>query len=320
VTELGEQLALEANEQLDKGDEAGALGVLERAREVAKKASDVEGLAAVTAAGEMLADRFTGRHAKAFKRLLYAAQQNQAFAIRATERSSADRTQPVPHVQRAPTKSKPANTETSSHAPPEALGSAIASNAAEGSDDPVALRPDVEAAKARMRSKLGSGRELKKLDEYLWHDETVSRMVKGALNGKMGLLVFTDRRLIFLFHGWISQRNEDFPLDTIGSISVKAGMSMATITVYSSGAKHEISAVFKDDAKVITDEIRNRIATRGQVNAPPSPAPAAPSEMASAAPQVDVLAQLKQLGELRDAGVLTDEEFEGKKAELLGRL
>ena len=30
--------------------------------------------------------------------------------------------------------------------------------------------------------------------------------------------------------------------------------------------------------------------------------------------------QLKKLGELRDAGVLTEEEFEKKKAELLDRL
>ena len=43
----------------------------------------------------------------------------------------------------------------------------------------------------------------------------------------------------------------------------------------------------------------------------PNPPPAAPS-------QADVINQLKQLGELRDAGVLTEEEFAGQKAKLLG--
>ena len=38
------------------------------------------------------------------------------------------------------------------------------------------------------------------------------------------------------------------------------------------------------------------------------------------APDPDVLEQLRKLGELRKAGVLTDAEFEAKKAELLGRL
>ncbi len=45
--------------------------------------------------------------------------------------------------------------------------------------------------------------------------------------------------------------------------------------------------------------------------APVAAAPAAPSEG-------DVLAQLKQLGELHASGVLTDDEFAAQKAKLLG--
>ena len=41
---------------------------------------------------------------------------------------------------------------------------------------------------------------------------------------------------------------------------------------------------------------------------------------ATAAPLPNVLEQLKQLGALRDAGVVTAEEFENKKADLLKRL
>ena len=44
---------------------------------------------------------------------------------------------------------------------------------------------------------------------------------------------------------------------------------------------------------------------------PPAPAPAAP-----AAP--DTISQLKQLAELRDQGILTDEEFAAQKAKILG--
>jgi hypothetical protein len=43
---------------------------------------------------------------------------------------------------------------------------------------------------------------------------------------------------------------------------------------------------------------------------PPPPAPAAPSTD-------DKLAQLKELGELKDSGVLTDAEFEAQKAKIL---
>jgi hypothetical protein len=51
-----------------------------------------------------------------------------------------------------------------------------------------------------------------------------------------------------------------------------------------------------------------------QQYAEPAPAPAA----APAAGMESVLEQLKQLGELRDAGVLTEAEFEAQKAKLLG--
>jgi len=47
-------------------------------------------------------------------------------------------------------------------------------------------------------------------------------------------------------------------------------------------------------------------------------APAAPAAAPVATPDMDAkLAQLKQLGELRDAGILTDAEFDAKKALIL---
>jgi hypothetical protein len=46
---------------------------------------------------------------------------------------------------------------------------------------------------------------------------------------------------------------------------------------------------------------------------PPPPAPAAPGGIAS-----DTISQLRQLGELHEQGVLTDEEFAQQKAKLLG--
>jgi hypothetical protein len=55
---------------------------------------------------------------------------------------------------------------------------------------------------------------------------------------------------------------------------------------------------------------------QGAMAAQPAPAPA-PVAAGPAAPQID-LAQLKQLGELHDAGVLSDEEFAAATAKLLG--
>jgi hypothetical protein len=46
-----------------------------------------------------------------------------------------------------------------------------------------------------------------------------------------------------------------------------------------------------------------------------APPPAAPPP---AAPQNDMVDQLRRLGELRDAGILTEEEFAAQKAKILG--
>ncbi|RBY87547.1 hypothetical protein DQ240_07540 [Blastococcus sp. TF02A-26] len=50
----------------------------------------------------------------------------------------------------------------------------------------------------------------------------------------------------------------------------------------------------------------------------PGPATTPPPSAPAAAPQPDLIEQLRRLGELRDAGILTEEEFAAQKAKLLG--
>ncbi len=171
------------------------------------------------------------------------------------------------------------------------------------------LRPDIEAAKKQMRVKLGGGREIKKLAGYLWEGETVERMTTGAYGKGTGLVVMTDRRLLFVQDGVMSKSTEDFPYSKVSSVSWNSGMMLGTIVVFASGNKAEIKNVNKDDGKEIVDRLRERLADSPAASSA-GPAPA----------QADVMGQLKQLGELKAAGVLSQEEFDAKKAELLSRL
>lgn len=50
----------------------------------------------------------------------------------------------------------------------------------------------------------------------------------------------------------------------------------------------------------------------------PAPAPVAPAPAAAPAAESSVIDQLKQLGELKEQGILTEEEFAAQKAKLLG--
>ncbi len=60
---------------------------------------------------------------------------------------------------------------------------------------------------------------------------------------------------------------------------------------------------------------QSRWASQEQQQAPPEQAPAPPP---AAAPAEDPMEKLKELGQLHESGVLTDEEFSAAKAKILG--
>jgi len=76
--------------------------------------------------------------------------------------------------------------------------------------------------------------------------------------------------------------------------------------------RHQARKFAGSDAQIYADRERayeEQTAPQGQYpQAAPPPAPA---------PQPDVIGQLKQLAELRDQGILTDQEFAAQKAKIL---
>jgi hypothetical protein len=70
-------------------------------------------------------------------------------------------------------------------------------------------------------------------------------------------------------------------------------------------------------ATAVSNRVSRRQAERWAQEAPPQQAYAEPAPAAAPA-AADPVAQLKELGELRDSGVLTDEEFAAQKAKILG--
>lgn len=73
-----------------------------------------------------------------------------------------------------------------------------------------------------------------------------------------------------------------------------------------------------NDLEIDTDELTDaEVAAIEAADAEPD-APAAPPPPAQAQPAPDYITQLERLGALRDQGILTDEEFEAKKRQILG--
>ena len=82
------------------------------------------------------------------------------------------------------------------------------------------------------------------------------------------------------------------------------------------------TAVIAGTASAVAGRVQHRqqgrwAAQEQQAAAEQAPAEPQYAEPAAAPSTDDKLAQLKQLGELRDAGVLSDAEFEGQKGKIL---
>lgn len=71
------------------------------------------------------------------------------------------------------------------------------------------------------------------------------------------------------------------------------------------------------DTEELTDAEVASIETAEAEPPTPAPTPSAPPPAAST-PAPDYISEIKRLAELRDMGILTDEEFETKKKQLLG--
>ena len=176
------------------------------------------------------------------------------------------------------------------------------------------LREDIAAAVSNLPSAAGSGREIRNLEGHLWDGEKVEMVLSGKYGPGIGLLTLTDRRLLFTKDGVMSSTSEDFPIDKISSVQWSSGMIFGKLTIFVSGNKAQIENVDKQMGKQLTDSVRDRINSPSSAQAATSPAtpPAAGGD--------DVIEQIRKLKELHEAGVLTDEEFSAKKAELLNRI
>ncbi|MFC9357741.1 SHOCT domain-containing protein [Rhodococcus sp. NPDC057014] len=83
------------------------------------------------------------------------------------------------------------------------------------------------------------------------------------------------------------------------------------------------TAVVAGTATAVSNRVSRRQGQRWAANQPapqqqaPPPPPPPPAQPAPQAVGTDRIAALKQLGELRDQGVLTEEEFNAEKAKIL---
>jgi len=151
-------------------------------------------------------------------------------------------------------------------------------------------------------------KEIRYLPEILDEDEEIKAMTSGVHEGNTWLIVVTTRRLLFLDKGMIyGLKQMEMPLAQITSVSHKTGLMFGEIEVDTAGGKKKIETISKKDvpkvAKIISDLIKELNNKSNSTN--------------NTDKQLDIVSQLEKLAELKEKGILTEEEFIAQKNKLL---
>lgn len=150
-------------------------------------------------------------------------------------------------------------------------------------------------------------KELHELPNILHDTEVVLDLAQGTYENGNGLLVATDRRVLFINRGILyGLKVEDFPLDKVSSIQYETGMLLGSITIFTSGNKAVVKNVQKDRARSFAEGVRSRISAMTK-----QPGPVA-------AQHETPIDALERLATLKERGLLSDDEFSIAKRKLLG--
>jgi len=171
----------------------------------------------------------------------------------------------------------------------------------------------------------GTKKELTVLAEHLEDGETVLALASGLMNQtetsnlmdggwNTWLAVATDRRLLFLDHAMLTTSVDEqvIRLDRVQAVSSSQGFVLGKISIDLGARVLVVDNCVKEHVKIWAKMANTAIAEREEAQTAPAPA-AAPVES-------DPIAKLKELGALKEAGILTQEEFDTTKAALLAKL
>ncbi|HEU4819734.1 MAG TPA: SHOCT domain-containing protein [Qipengyuania sp.] len=135
-------------------------------------------------------------------------------------------------------------------------------------------------------------------------------MGKGKNTQHNGQFILTDQRACFYRKGLLGEVFETIPLSKITSVECLSRMGYRVMRLHTS---HDELAFKTFEDKELFDQAYGRLESIRHAGA----SSGASSTQSSS---TDVAEQIKKLGELRDSGILTEDEFSTKKTELLARL
>lgn len=156
-------------------------------------------------------------------------------------------------------------------------------------------------------------KQLKFANEHLEPGEKIIEGVFGAYETKSlgsdtvknGIFLATDRRLFFYGKRTFGFDSESFPYSNISSIEFGKKAMGYTLSFYASGNKVNMKWINSGDVSSLVEYVKVKMNEKNNHNF-------------SAEKKATAVEQVKEMKELLDMGIISLDEFEMKKKDLLG--
>lgn len=196
------------------------------------------------------------------------------------------------------------------------------------SDDPSASVEQAASASLTATGRIAVRRELTNLAGELEPGEAPITVSRGALAGRFGLIAVTDQRLIFLDKARLDSKSRSVPMREIGWVTsgtTPLGYGMLKVGPHRSDGKLlKFKVIPKDRASELAAAIEPFIDAVelpvGAENFEDDAEAAASQDPPKAASTQTPSAQIGKLHELRAAGLITEEEFKRREADILSKV
>lgn len=158
----------------------------------------------------------------------------------------------------------------------------------------------------------GTKKEFFHLPEILNSGEQPLAIASGMMDGNTWLITLTNKRVIFLDKGMIfGVKQVDINLSNIVSVGGKTGLMFGEIMISTSGQNYTIKNVMKSSVIPFTNLVNE---TRNAMSAP-AQKQQEPTESINSFDEQ--MSKLERLAEMKEEGILTEEEFKQQKQRIL---
>lgn len=163
----------------------------------------------------------------------------------------------------------------------------------------------------------GTKKEVYELPNILDDDEIAKYATSGFVDGNTVLVVCTDQRVLFIDKGMLyGIRSTEIPMDMVNSVNYSMAIMFGKVSIVNGAKETLVENVDKKTAPILAKKIKE---ARDEFMIKQNQPNQSIQAITQTAPkEKSVGDQLRELKSLLDDGIITQDDFDAKKKQLLG--